>query len=302
MTFSTNVCYLLLTLLLPLQYLTANDHNNAATKTYTLSGKVTDERNGEPLAFAAIIVRGQGLYTATTDFNGHYKVTVPKGEHTFLVTYTNYEQNKKSLVVKRDGRHDVRMNRLPNRYESRAWFVDRTEVATRDNYVVGTVADGTTGVRLIGATVTVKGTKIATNTDFDGTYQLHVPAGKHTLVYSYVGYTVGSSDIDFNEDKRVDVKMYADGAADVRVYPAPATIDGGAKSTAPADNSQRASSLPFADNSVLVLVNGKKVSKASLKNLDPATVESMNVIKDAEQVKALGHGASYKQAVIISLK
>ena len=56
----------------------------------------------------------------------------------------------------------------------------------QDQTVTGTVLDEL-GEPVIGATVTVDGTKIATVTDFDGNYKLAVPKGKKITI-SYIGY------------------------------------------------------------------------------------------------------------------
>lgn len=65
-----------------------------------------------------------------------------------------------------------------------------TVMSTRqanDKQVSGTVLDET-GEPVIGATVTVKGTNLATVTDIDGNFSFKVPAGS-TLVITYVGYS-----------------------------------------------------------------------------------------------------------------
>ena len=56
-----------------------------------------------------------------------------------------------------------------------------------DKQVSGTVLDEA-GEPVIGATVTVKGTNLATVTDINGNFSFKVPAGS-TLVVSYVGYS-----------------------------------------------------------------------------------------------------------------
>lgn len=53
--------------------------------------------------------------------------------------------------------------------------------------ITGRVTDNT-GAPVAGATVTVKGTNIATSTGSDGTYKLNVPENAGTLVISAVGY------------------------------------------------------------------------------------------------------------------
>src|SRR3954469_20926042 len=69
----------------------------------------------------------------------------------------------------------------------------------QDRRVSGTVTDEKQ-VPLSGATITVKGTKIATTTDNAGTFTVNVPQNAHTLVVSYVGLqtnevALGTSDV-----------------------------------------------------------------------------------------------------------
>ena len=68
--------------------------------------------------------------------------------------------------------------------------------------VSGTVASATDGEPLIGATVKVKGTKAAVNTDANGHYAIKAEVGQ-SLVVSYVGFKTGEakvtgSTLDFN--------------------------------------------------------------------------------------------------------
>ncbi|MCX8149495.1 TonB-dependent receptor [Thermaurantimonas aggregans] len=54
--------------------------------------------------------------------------------------------------------------------------------------VRGRVIDKQSKESLVGVNVVIKGTTIGVSTDIDGFYEFKVPAGKHTLVCSYVGY------------------------------------------------------------------------------------------------------------------
>ena len=60
-------------------------------------------------------------------------------------------------------------------------------VAQQAIKVTGTVVDAVTGESVIGANVVVKGTSTGTSTDFDGKFDLEVPANA-VLVVSYIGY------------------------------------------------------------------------------------------------------------------
>jgi hypothetical protein len=61
-----------------------------------------------------------------------------------------------------------------------------TLVYAQNQTVTGVVLDEL-GEPVIGATVTVEGTKIATVTDLDGNYKISVPAGSKVTI-SYIGY------------------------------------------------------------------------------------------------------------------
>lgn len=55
--------------------------------------------------------------------------------------------------------------------------------------ISGTIVDEASGETIIGGNVFLKSDgSIGTSTDFDGKYQLEVPAGTHTLLISYIGY------------------------------------------------------------------------------------------------------------------
>ena len=66
--------------------------------------------------------------------------------------------------------------------------------ATEEHVVAGQVLDEN-GEPVIGATVTLKGTIVATATDFDGRFSIKAPQGS-TLVVSYVGYSTRDVRVD----------------------------------------------------------------------------------------------------------
>lgn len=75
--------------------------------------------------------------------------------------------------------------------------------AFSQNVITGKVTDSKDGTPVAGATVTVKGTKAATQTAIDGSFKINAPASA-TLVFSSIGFdqqevsTTGKSDVNVN--------------------------------------------------------------------------------------------------------
>ena len=71
--------------------------------------------------------------------------------------------------------------------------------------VTGTVIDEN-GEPLIGVSVVIKGSNAnGTITDIDGNFNLNLPNGKTTLIFSYIGYT--TQEVAVNGQQRIGVKM-----------------------------------------------------------------------------------------------
>ena len=66
----------------------------------------------------------------------------------------------------------------------------------------GIVMDKETSESLFGVTVQLKGTTEGTSTSFDGQYELSLPAGEHTLVFSYIGMKTKEVTLTLFEDKK----------------------------------------------------------------------------------------------------
>jgi iron complex outermembrane recepter protein len=94
-------------------------------------------------------------------------------------------------------------------------FFSITIMASAQTPVVkGTVKDANGGV-LVGASVRIEGSKTGTVTDNNGNYSLPVPAGKHTLIISYVGYATQRTAIDVSGDITQDVTLVSAGELNV---------------------------------------------------------------------------------------
>jgi TonB-linked SusC/RagA family outer membrane protein len=75
--------------------------------------------------------------------------------------------------------------------------------------VRGTVTDASSGEPIPGTTVRVLASSIGTTTDFDGQYEIALPPGQRTLVFSFVGYR--TQEIQVPEGERtVNVRLEED--------------------------------------------------------------------------------------------
>ena len=75
----------------------------------------------------------------------------------------------------------------------------------QEKTISGKVTDGSTGQPVVGTTVTVKGTKIATQTDNEGRYTLSAPASAKALIFTTIGFE--SQDILINGQNQVSVSL-----------------------------------------------------------------------------------------------
>ncbi|HNW50006.1 MAG TPA: SusC/RagA family TonB-linked outer membrane protein, partial [Prolixibacteraceae bacterium] len=71
----------------------------------------------------------------------------------------------------------------------------------------GTVTDGSTGEKLIGVNVVIKGTTTGAVTDESGHYLLKVPGGDQTIVFSFIGYVAQEKPFDFTGDRTLNIRL-----------------------------------------------------------------------------------------------
>src|SRR5688572_22758226 len=63
--------------------------------------------------------------------------------------------------------------------------------AAQTGTIAGRVTDSRSGQAIVGATIEVGGTRLATTTGDDGAYRIaNVPAGRHTLTARRIGYSL----------------------------------------------------------------------------------------------------------------
>lgn len=192
------------------------------------------------------------------------------------------------------------------------------------------IGDG--GETLPGVTILLKGTTTGTVTDVDGNYQIAVPDGKGTLIVSFIGYQ--NKEVAINNQAIINVDLLPDTKALEEVVVVgygeqkKATLTGSVTSVkgsevtkSPSVNvtNNLAGRLPgltavgssgepgndgatlrirgvntFGNASPLIVVDG--VPGRSLERIDPNTIESISVLKDAS---AAIYGAQAANGVIL---
>ncbi len=204
--------------------------------------------------------------------------------------------------------------------------------------VTGKVVDDQ-GLPLIGVGVKLKGTQTAASTDANGNYALNLPDGNGTLVFSYIGYVTQevavnnrtSINVTLEEDSKslddvvvvgygTQKKVNLTGSVDVisgeqiANRPAAKVADllkgispnlnitansrGGEPGAASTWNIRGVGSIP-GNAAPLVLVDGVEMD---LNNVDPESVESVSVLKDASASAVYGSRAPFGVILITTKK
>ncbi|QJD79170.1 SusC/RagA family TonB-linked outer membrane protein [Spirosoma rhododendri] len=95
--------------------------------------------------------------------------------------------------------------RLTRQWTGLLWLLLLAQISRAQTPITGTVTDAANGEKLAGTTVQVKGTNVGATTNADGRYQLTLPAGGTTLVFSFIGYQ--PTEVAVGNRSVVDVKL-----------------------------------------------------------------------------------------------
>lgn len=78
-------------------------------QTYKISGTVMDSRTKETLIGVPIIIENRNGSGVSTDENGKYTLTLPKGEYTFSVDYIGFEKKKIKINLSQDINRNIEL-------------------------------------------------------------------------------------------------------------------------------------------------------------------------------------------------
>jgi len=79
-----------------------------AQNTFTISGTLTDQGNGETIPGATVLIKGKGTGT-TTNMYGFYSINVPTGEQTLIFSFVGYKSENRVLNVTKNLTIDVEL-------------------------------------------------------------------------------------------------------------------------------------------------------------------------------------------------
>jgi TonB-dependent starch-binding outer membrane protein SusC len=196
------------------------------------------------------------------------------------------------------------------------------------------------GGELPGVTVVVKGTSTGAATDANGRYSIAVPAGGHTLVFSFVG--MATHEVAIGNRSTVDVVLQPDAhqlsevvvtsyttqnkrditgsiatvkAAEISRYPV-GSFDQALQGKAPGILVQANSGQPgaaanvlirgagslYGSNQPLFILDGVEISASDFSTLNAADFESFNILKDAASTAPYGSRGANGVIVITTKK
>jgi TonB-linked SusC/RagA family outer membrane protein len=208
-----------------------------------------------------------------------------------------------------------------------ALFLNAQNMYSQDKTITGIVKDDS-GKPLPGASISVKGTTYGTGTDFDGKFSISVSNDATTLVVSYIGFT--SQEVEIAGRTSIDVQLVADAstldeivvvgygtqkktsltaavsvakgedlqnvavsnASSALVGRIPGLITRQTSGEIGQDNTQifiRGVGTTGNSNP-LIIVDG--IPRTSLNEIDPSSIKSYTVLKDAAAVAPYGMGGA----------
>lgn len=207
--------------------------------------------------------------------------------------------------------------------------------------ITGTVTSSNTGQPVIGVTVTVKGSKEATQTNADGKFSIVVPANSQTLMISSVGFEsqdvaisgqttipvvlqVSNSRLNevvvvgYGTQKRKDLTGAISSISSKTIDAAPVTsldqaLQGRAAGVQVTNNDgspggninvliRGTGSLASGGNTPLYVVDGYPLEAGGINNINPNDIATIDVLKDASATAIYGIRAANGVVIITTKK
>ncbi|HZY69449.1 MAG TPA: carboxypeptidase regulatory-like domain-containing protein [Thermoplasmata archaeon] len=139
----------------------------APAQSYTVTGNLTDNLTGLPIA-GALVVASSGPYTTSTA-NGSFALVLAGGVETLSVTHVGFHGRSVTWILRSTFFLPLRMT--PFRWS-----------------VTGTVVDAVTATPIIGARVVAEPSGVNATTVAGGSYKLSLENGSYTITASAPGF------------------------------------------------------------------------------------------------------------------
>ncbi|CAL2082856.1 TonB-dependent receptor [Tenacibaculum sp. 190524A05c] len=92
---------------------------------YTISGRVLNDKNGEPIEGATIFEREKNIY-ATTNSKGYFKIELPFGKNSLETSFVGFDSDYKDLIVYNNGKLNFSISEKSEQLEEVVISANRT--------------------------------------------------------------------------------------------------------------------------------------------------------------------------------
>ena len=80
-----------------------------AQQKYTISGTIRDQKSGETLIGATIVLVGNGIYSVLSNAYGFYSITAPQNDYVLLATFSGYENDTLKISLSKDKMQNIEL-------------------------------------------------------------------------------------------------------------------------------------------------------------------------------------------------
>lgn len=84
---------------------------NSMAQSYTIKGQITDGKTGEYLIGVPLGVKQMPTKGTSTNGDGNYSITLPKGEYTLVVKYIGFDEKEINVKLDKDQTKNIKLDR-----------------------------------------------------------------------------------------------------------------------------------------------------------------------------------------------
>ena len=103
-----------------------------AQKKLTISGTIRDQRSGETLIGATIILEGKEIYSVLSNGYGFYSITVPQNDYLFITSFSGYRNDTTKISLTKDVVKEIYL-------QPRATELDEVVITSKRNDITHTL-------------------------------------------------------------------------------------------------------------------------------------------------------------------